>query len=258
MVLRGDIERPDPFLVMRADPGMENQESREFAFDIEMRCKLAGIDFITAPGPNLYADLVTFKERGVTRIDNPPYWTRNRETGRLGQMKQKCTGVYKIAPMRRALRTYLHEKFGVSLVTKRLPKVETWIGYAAHEQHRVKESNVKYITLRYPLIEGGWDSFKTEWYYRENGITKPPRSVCNACFANGLVMLEDMYRNRPADWDQAVEVDDAIRDMRSVGIKDEVFVSSTLVPLRDLPAMGFKKADANYVDHKCNSGVCFL
>lgn len=260
MVLRGHIEKPDPFLVLNADPGMEDSRSYEFVAKAKKRCLEAGIDFITAEGPNLYEDLCDLG-RGLwvdSRIDNPPYWTKNKETGKIGRMRQTCTPAYKITPMRRALRLYLNDKFGISLVTKRLPLVETWIGFALDESSRCSESDVKYIELSFPLIEQGMDRFKVEGYYLQHGIEKPPRSVCVACFANGLSHFEDMYMNRPDDWDKAVAVDEAVRDMSQVGIKDEVYVSSTCVPLKDLPGMRFKKQDADYREHRCNSGACFL
>lgn len=258
MVLRGDIEKPESFAVIRANPGMENGVSLQFAELAAQRCEENGIRFITASGPNLYADLVGLPNSTKTRIDNPPYWTKNRETGKRGKLKQLCTGFYKVAPMRRALRLELESKFGISLVTKRIPPVEMWLGFASDESRRVKPSFVKYVTLKYPLIELGMDRAKVEGYYLKNGIPKPPRSVCSACFSNGLAHYEDMYFNRPEDWDKAVAVDDAVRDMTRLGVKDEVFVSPTLVPLRDLPSRNFLSGTSEGKEHKCNSGACFL
>lgn len=258
MVLRGHIEKPKNFLVLNADPGMEDARSYEFVAAAKLRCADAGIDFVTARGPSLYREIVDLKQSGRIRFDNPPYWTKNRTTGKLGRMRQKCTGFYKIEPMRRALRRYLNERFGVSLVSKRLPKVEQWIGFAADESSRSSVSEVKYCLNRYPLIELGMDRAKVEGYYLKHGIVKPPRSVCVACFANGLAHFEDMYFNRPDDWDKAVAVDDAVRDLSQVGIRDEVFVSQSLVPLRDLPSKDFLRGTKEGAEKRCNSGVCFL
>jgi len=134
--------------------------------------------------------------------------------------------------------------------------VEAWIGFAADETHRVTASDKKFITLRYPLIELGMDRAKVEGYYMKHGIEKPPRSVCVACFANGLAHFEDMYMNRPDDWDKAVAVDEAVRTLP--GVKNQVFVSSSLIPLKDLPDRDFQRGAADYKEHRCNSGVCFL
>lgn len=256
MVLRGDIERPENFIVLNADPGMEDERSYHFVAGAKQRCADVGIPFYTAKGPNLYDALTHFKERGVRRIDNPPYWTRNRDTGKAGKAKQKCTRHFKLAPMRRALRAHMR-LLGIKLSRESI--VEQWVGFAADELDRMRKItiDVKFITLRFPLIEMGLDRLRVEGYYLKHNIPKPPRSVCVACYANGLAYFEDMYLNRPDDWDKAVAVDDAVRDMRSVGIKDEVFVSSSLVPLRDLPDKDFLRGTPERKQHQCNSGVCF-
>jgi hypothetical protein len=260
MVLRGDIEKPSRFLVLNADPGMENEESYSIISATRLRCEKSGIPFITARSTLCY-DLTTFKERGLTHLDQPPYWTRNRITGKKGRLKQKCTPFYKVAPMRRELRHFLNSHYGVSLVSKHLPPVESWIGFAADEQHRADKckSDVKFISLRFPLIEMGLTKAKVHGYYIKHSISEPPSSVCNACFSNGLTFLEEMYYHRPSDWEQAVMVDDYIRDMSQLGIKDECFVSETLIPLRDLPGLNFKRDNQVFFrKHRCNSGVCFV
>lgn len=260
MILRGDMPKPKSFLVLNADPGMENSNSYPVVEDMRKRCLVAEIPFRTARTTLLH-DLLTFKQRGLARLDQPPYWTRNRKTGKKAKLKQKCTKFYKVAAMRRELRKYLNEEFGVSLSTKRLPMVISWIGFAADEQNRANKikKDVKFIDLTFPLIEMGMTRAKVIGYYIKNNIQQPPASVCNACFSSGLRFFEDMYLNRPEDWKQAVEVDDAIRDMRQLGIEDECFVSSTLVPLKNMPARDFlRDQPSTYIDHECNSGACFL
>lgn len=260
MVLQGEIEKPDPFLVTNADPGMENEESYPVVHEMQRRCTVAGINF-TSSKTTLLHDLLTFKERGLKRLDNPPYWTRNRITGKKGRLLQGCTSHYKIAPMRNEIRRFLFTNFGTPLDSKRLPKVETWIGFAADEADRAKQakSDVKFITLRFPLIEMGLTKRDVEDKYLDYALLAPPPSVCNACYANGLATLEAMYHQRPDDWGQAVQVDEAIRDMRQLGIEDECFVSVTLIPLKDLPGKHFMRDDPAYFkQHRCNSGVCFV
>lgn len=260
MVLCGDLPRPDPFLVTNADPGMENEESYPVVAKMQQRCTAAGINF-TISKTTLKQDLLTFKERKLIRIDNPPYWTRNRVTGKKGRLMQKCTKYYKVFAMRVEIRKFLHVKFGVPLNSTHLPPVETWVGFAADEQDRAAKakSDVKFITLRFPLIELGLTKQDVEDKYLDYCLAAPPPSVCNACYANGLSTLEAMYHQRPNDWEQAVSVDESIRDMRQVGVADECFVSKTLIPLKDLPKLNFMRNDPSYFkEHRCNSGVCFI
>ena len=261
MVLSGVIPLPENFIVLNADPGMENSNSYIFIHRMKQRCLEAGIPFLSARSTLLH-DLLTFKERGLSRIDNPPYWTRNKGTGKKGRLKQNCTAKYKIAPMRRLLRDYISMKFNVSQKAKRgIPQVETWIGFSADEQHRANKakSDVKYITLRYPLIEMGMTKQGVVDFFRENRLMEPPPSVCNACFSNGLTMLRDMYYNRFEDWEMAVKVDESIRDMSSVGVTDEVYVSQSLMPLSELAEKDFLSGDPEkFMDLRCNSGACFI
>lgn len=264
MVLRGDIERPKNFVVIGANPGMEDERSQEFVENARLRCREAEIPFVTTDERNLYLDLIMLPFTGETRMDNPPYWVK-KPNGKIGRLKQKCTGAYKIAPLNRARRLLMHEICGISPVTKHLPRVDVWIGFAADEASRVSEKKTakgpKYLNLRYILIEKGITRAKMAGYYLKHNIPKPPRSVCCACFSNGLKYFRDMYNYRPRDWEKAVLVDESVRDLRQIGIKGEVFVSSTCIPLKDLPALNFLDTSATFgkfIEHECNSGVCYL
>lgn len=259
MVLRGEIRAPKHFVVLTADPGMENSDTYEYVRDMQQRCAEAGIGAVTVPGPNLYEDLVTLRTRKTDRLDQPPYWTKSGD-GSEGRLQQKCTREYKIRPMDRYVRRLLRERF--SLGERSQPPqgcVEKWIGFAYDEQARIKLPSAGYQTFAFPLVERRMDREAVEAYFRDHALPVPPRSVCNACFANGLDHLQRMYRERPDDWQKAVEVDEAVRDLSQIGIRDRVFVSATRVPLRELARRGFdvsdvrKDADA----YSCDSGYCF-
>lgn len=250
LVIDGEIELPPSFAVINSNPGMENTLTYEYHLQVQEACKKYGIHYECAPGPNLYEDLLAAGEGKVDRIDNPPYWTLS-EKGKVGRLRQACTDYYKIAPMDRVVRRLLHERFGVSPITRRpgvreadgtfrcTNIVEKWIGFAADETQRNSESRQDYAYFRYPLQEMGIRKIDCENWYTHTSRNAPPRSVCNACFANGLATFKDMHDNRPADWQQAVKVDEAVRDMSKYGVRDQVFVSATCYPLRQLAAQGF-------------------
>lgn len=258
MVLLGEIERPEEFLVLNADPGMENAATYRYNKEMRKECEAAGIEFQTVPGPNLLKDL-TAENRG-THLDNPSYWTRDANQ-KMGRLIQKCTKYYKIAPMDRAVRKELNKRFGTSLDSKRLGEniVCKWIGFSSNEVYRIKPPEQKYIEFQYPLIDLGMDDAAVMRFYEDHRLPAPPRSVCNACFSNGVDTFRDMYDYRPLDWYHAVRVDDAIRDMSDVGAQEECFVSKTLIPLRELAANDFKGVDGNEMEggHSCDSGYCF-
>lgn len=258
MVLRGDIERPKNFIVIRANPGMENSETNAHVAAMAARFRAAGVPFIEVKR-NLLKGLLELKASGKTRFDLPAFWTRNRVTGKKGRLTQKCTKWAKIAPMDAACRKWMQDELGISARTKRLGRelVTKWIGFSADEWHRIKEDKRKYIRIEYPLIDRHMSNSDIAQYYLDRSILMPPRSVCNGCFANDVAHFKKMHDERPDEfWFEAVAIDEAIRDLRCVGVKDECFVSQTLIPLRELAARGFNVEEGSE-DVRCHSGHCF-
>lgn len=260
MVLRGDIPLPpNRFMVLTADPGMENQQTYSYIDMMFAECKKAGIEAHKVPGPNLYQDLLASKNQKT--MANPPYWTKNKHGG-IGKLMHKCTYTYKIAPMDRFLRGVLAESYNIPRNRTRLAPslIEKWIGFSFDEVVRVKPSRVQHIYFRYPLIEKRMSNKAVMTYFEANKLPIPPRSACNACFANGLKNLKAMYEKRPKGWAQAVAVDEAIRDWSNMGVENEVYVFRGGVPLKDLPDLDFDLAnlvdDAD--DYSCDSGYCFV
>lgn len=275
MAILGHIHvDPDNFLVLNANPGMEDSRTMPHVEEMLRLARRVGFTAITVDGPNLYNDILALPESRRTRLDNPPYWTdlgiKNKDQIVLpgfehpqerafGKLTQKCTRYYKIEPMDRALRVYLEDRHGIPRKSKRLSAgcVEKWIGFGVSEVARIKPSKQKYIRFRYPLIEQRVDTVR---FFDEIGKPMPPRSVCNACFANGLDHYRDMYESRPDDWAQAVAVDEAVRDWSQIGVKYPVYVSKTLTPLRELAANDFNLPGRENAENEfsCDSGYCFL
>ena len=259
MVLRGELNVDlDTFIVLNADPGMERTETYKYVEMMKVKCDEAGIFFKTVKGPNLYEDLVAGKWKDVGRLDNPPYWTKS-SSGHRGRLMQKCTRYYKVAPMDQEIRRILEERYAISRTSTRIGEkiVRKWIGFTVSEVHRIKPSPRKYIEFVYPLIDLGMSNQDVLDWYEKNQLPIPLRSVCNACFANGLNTFRDMHATSPEDWAQAVAVDDAVRDMTPIGVTDEVFVSETRIPLRVLAQEEFETGDDKEQGYSCDSGYCF-
>jgi len=278
MMLKGYIPvDPDYTLILNANPGMEDSRTMPHVDEmLYLACK-AGFTAMTVEGPNLYEDIINLPGSKKTRLDNPPYWVDRPAIDRFeyqlsfddwprpaldtnpGRLRHKCTWYYKIAPMDRALRVFLEEQCGISQKTTYIPHgcVEKWIGFGINEVERIKPSQQKYIRFRYPLIEKKVDIVR---FFEEIGKPLPPRSVCNACFANGLNHYRDMCHNRHDDWSQAVTIDDAVRDWTQIGVKYPVYVSKTLMSLRELAENDFRLSGRENVEQEfsCDSGYCFL
>lgn len=257
MLLNGDLVCDTPLVIVTADPGMENSNTYDYVAEMSERFYEKGFDHRIVK-TDLYGDFLAAVKRKDTRFDLPPFWTKNRKTGKRGRLMQKCTGAYKIAPMQRVVRKKLQEVAGISTSSKRFQQncVRTWIGFSKDEISRIKEPKQKYIWLQYPLVAMGMTKSDVFKYYKKINRPLPPRSVCNACFANDVSHFKEMHENRPSDWEQAVAVDDACRDLSFMRVNDECYVSSTLKSLRQLCDEGFPGSDKP--DIMCQTGFCFL
>jgi hypothetical protein len=263
MVILGVIPKPENFVVLTADPGMENSKTYEYIEMMKDKCGGEGIEFYVVEGPNLYDDILNLGNTDKIRFDTPPYWVKIGDRKKEGRLLQGCTQVYKIYPMDRKIRDILATRFGISRKSTRLGDniVEKWVGFSYSEIERVKPSNRKYSYFRYPLIDLKMNNDDVNAFFINNNLPIPPRSVCNACFANGLDTLKEMYYKRPKDWEQAVLVDDAVRDWSQIGVKNPVFVSKTLFPLSELAHRDFDLDNTNgdlENQYSCDSGYCFL
>lgn len=251
MVLQGDLEPPD--LVLTADPGMEHTATYAHVAAMQARLNTAGIEALTVPGPNLYQDIVQLKTSGNTRLDNPPYFTERN--GKAGRLRQKCTLAYKIRPMDRALRAYMLRAHGIALTSSRMGAnlVEKWIGFSSEETSRVSTSPQKYIYFRYPLMELGLTKQDCIDYLISKGQPVPPPSVCVGCFSNTAADYREMQTNAPQDFQKAVAVDEAVRDLQTIGVTQPTYVHRSLTPLRVLVNQEPDEED----EGSCDSGYCF-
>ncbi len=261
MVLLGHMKRPRNFVVLNADPGMENSDTYDYVNMMFKECRKAGIEAMTVEGPNLLEDILNLKKDPTkTRLDNPPYWTLSPE-GKVGRLIQGCTKYYKIAPMDRQIRIILEENNGISRRTTRLGEniVEKWIGFTYDEAVRVKPASQKYVYFHYPLIKQGMRQEDVIEYFKLHRLPIPPRSVCNACFANGTDTFREMYENRPDDWKNAVLIDRSVRDWSQIAVQDRVYVSRTMLPLVKLAKKNFLMVDSDKEnEYSCDSGYCFV
>jgi len=105
-----------------------------------------------------------------------PFFTLGKD-GERGILPRKCTGDYKIAPIRRRVRSLL-EATGKSI---RNGKVRQHIGISTDEAHRMRDSGPSYIDNYYPLVEAGWSRSDCLEWAKQAGIPKPPRSACMFC-----------------------------------------------------------------------------
>ena len=184
----------------------------------------------------------------------PPFFVDNGD-GTDGMIRRQCTGDYKIDPINKKIRELLGLR-----PRQRWPKavgVEQWIGISTDEAVRMKPSQVPTIRIRWPLIEqrmSRWDCLR--WLERHD-YPEPPKSACTFCPYRSDEAWRDLRRNDPAGWQQAIEVDDAIRQgLAGPGLRGTLYVHRSRQPLRDVDlSTAEDRGQLNFFENECE-GMC--
>jgi 3'-phosphoadenosine 5'-phosphosulfate sulfotransferase (PAPS reductase)/FAD synthetase len=136
-----------------------------------------------------------------------------------GQLRRQCTGDWKIAPMRRFIQAHRNGT-----------PVEQWIGISRDESQRMKDSDVKYITHRWPLIEKRMTRNDCIAWLKAHDLEVPPRSACTFCPFHSTREWQHIKAS-PMDWEEAIKVDNEIR---RAYLPQEMFLHRSLKPLEDV------------------------
>jgi hypothetical protein len=119
------VEKSYPLdIVIFADTGEETVDTYDAVRRLKHICTSKEIEFITVTNGNLY-----------------DYYKKRRCV--MSVMKRDCTGKFKVAPIRR----YLRKRYG----KKEL--FTMYIGIAYDEATRMRDSDVNYITNKYPFCD---------------------------------------------------------------------------------------------------------
>jgi hypothetical protein len=168
---------------------------------------------------------------GNIREDLLAYARGNKREGRRGlaipafmagggQLRRQCTSRYKIEPVQKQARLLAAGR-----------RIEMWFGISADESRRVRLSKVPKIVHRYPLIFDLDPPLRRRdclMWLEQHGYPTPPRSACIGCPYHSDAEWRSI-RERPDEWTEAIEVDEAIR--RSSGLREEAFLHATRAPL---------------------------
>jgi len=216
-------------IVLFADTGAEPKYIYE-------QIKSTGIDFIQVSTGNIIDDVKEYINGKSKRVASLPFFT---ETGLL---LRQCTYDYKIAPLRKYLRSL---KKYISLA----------IGISLDEMERMKESNVKYIQNVYPLIENRItisDIFK---WYREHNIEIPLKSACVICPFHNESYWKALKEKHPEEFKRACDFDDMIRYYPKM--KQKLYISRRLKPLKNIDFHSQQVMQFPDLIEECN-GLCGL
>ena len=253
MVALGELEPIDA--AIHADTTHESKLTYEFAARWTGWLEEHGINVIKVRDKNLQ---INTDKKGVIFI--PSYtaclyhpkiaiydddevigYIEGKLTESHGQLRRQCTNRWKIAPMRRWIQA-----------NRNGDPVEQWIGISLDEAERMRSSDVKYITNRWPLIEKRMTRNDCKNWLEKHGIEVPPRSACTFCPYHSMVEWRRI-KDTPEDWQEAVSVDQAIRKARP---PYDLFVHSQRIPLEEVDLRTpQEKGQMDLWQDEC-SGIC--
>ncbi|MCI0457802.1 MAG: hypothetical protein L0Z62_12610 [Gemmataceae bacterium] len=234
MALHGEFPDRLDYAVF-ADTGWEPKAIYAHLDWLMRKASDGGIPVHRVSAGNLRQDLLDAVAGKTSSVANPPFYVRNQDQAgeydtpdNGGMLWRKCTKRYKIDPIRRTIRALAEARHASS----RLPPgcVEQWFGISADEWRRMRTSDVAYIVNRYPLVERRLTRRDCVAWLIRNGYRVPPKSACLGCPYHSDATWRAIKWNSPAEWEETVAFDRAIR--RGLpGVKGEAFVHRSLLPL---------------------------
>ncbi|MFF3460287.1 hypothetical protein ACFYXH_39595 [Streptomyces sp. NPDC002730] len=218
-----------------ADTGWEPQAVYDHLNRLEREiAEPAGIPIIRVSSGNIRADALDPDHRFASM----PLYILNRD-GNAGMTRRQCAGEYKIKPIKKKVR----ELLGFPHPT-RIPKgmfAEQRVGISTDEFHRAKDSDVKYMRNRHPLIDMGWSRSDCVRYLTSLGLADTPKSSCLGCHFHGNAQWRHIRDTSPSEWSDVVEFDAAIRKgnarANATGnrLLGQAFLHRSRVPLGEAP-----------------------
>lgn len=193
---------------------------------------------------NLRADAVGRATGERTRYANLPLYISGGKNGAEGKLRRQCTREYKIDPIRRELRNL---GYG--------PKqpVATLIGISLDEVQRVKPGD-GWEHRAHPLVDHHLTRHDLNLYLERHGWGTVPKSACIGCPFHGDRAWRDLRDNSPAEWEDAVEFDAAIR--RLPALAGDAYLHRSLQPLADVDLTTREDlGQASLFDDECE-GLC--
>lgn len=229
----GDLPKVDA--AVHADTTYESLLTYQFAERWTSWLKLHNVNVVTVR--NLSNQIVTDRVGGEIFI---PAFT-NTPSSNGGQLRRQCTQRWKIAPLRRWLQQNRNGK-----------RVEQWLGISLDEFQRMRDSDVKYCSNVYPLIEKKMTRADCVKYLEGKGVEVPPKSACTFCPYHNTAEWRRIAQT-PQDYQSAIAIDEKIRKVRP---PYDLFVHPSRKPLTKVDLRtAEEKGQMSLWDSEC-SGIC--
>ncbi|OFC94624.1 hypothetical protein BTGOE4_10140 [Bacillus thuringiensis] len=228
LALEGKINGIIPDYIIFSDTGWEPKHVYEWVQKVNEYIKEKyDREIIFTNGGNIREDAIN-GVKNEKRFASMPFFTTNAENEKV-VIRRQCTLEYKIQPVNRKIRELLGYK------PRQWVKevVHIWKGISLDEIQRVKPIQSRWLTAEHPLVDVLWkDRSYCIKYVEDLGLGTPPQSSCIGCpFHNNELWL-DIKKNDPEGWKEAVEFDEAIRNIPKM--RNQTFVHKSCTPLAEV------------------------
>lgn len=233
-------------VAIHADTSFEKDATYDFVAQWTPWLESRGLRVVTVGKPKQIEKVTTAK------TDIPAF--TNTSSAKGGQLRRQCTGRWKIQPIREWITTELESQGG----RKTPGVVESLQGISLDEWQRMKDSDVRWIVNRYPLVEMRMTRGDCVAWLERHNLPVPTKSACVFCPFQSINTWRELKRAGGQDWEKAVEIDLAIREVRP---PYGLFVHPARVPLTEAVSIpedsGFSQASM-FDGDGCESGYCFV
>jgi hypothetical protein len=242
----GEIERFDYSIF--ADPGAEKTETYQYLYYlIDWQIKNNGVPLIWNKDKNLYEDILSGTNSTGHRFASIPAFSENG-----GMIRRQCTHEYKIIPVNNSIRKLQGKKKGQSF-----DEVRIYFGISIDEMDRMFSPKRKNVIHVYPFCGYEFHSNKIvktnhepktrsqlRTWLNERGHKIPPKSSCVFCpFQKNADWKE--LKNNHEDFNKAVKIDYAMRDMSKQGMDNKIYLHRSLKPI-DKVKLNENQIEINY------------
>lgn len=177
---------------------------------------------------------------------NIPAYTINSD-GSHGNYRRQCTDKHKLVPLTKEC----------DRLRDGQPAI-VWIGISSDEIQRMKESQRKAVTHRWPLIELQLSRQKCLAWMSEHGYKEPPRSACTFCPYHSNTEWRRLRDTDHESWNHAVEYEQRLQTAAaSVPRLDGIpFLHAQRVPLSEVDlSTESERGQLDLFTEEC-SGMC--
>lgn len=246
MFAKGALSDPRPEFILHADTTWEHQHTYDATWNAKWLTD-HGFDYRCVADIEAAAEIET--KPGVTHA---PLYTVSHKTGSYGQLRRSCTHRWKIVPQRREIRRIMKSRG----IKAKPGAVTQYIGISLDEWTRMKTSDVKYIKLRFPLVDAKISKRDCIEWLEANGLPVFPSSSCVFCPYHSHYKWYLLKKAGGKDWEEAVRMDRLIRHKRP---GYDCYFSDKRKPLEELTFDAFEGDFLfDMTNYPCDSGHCFL